>query len=148
MLANGPIMWSSKRQTITARSSTEAEIYATDECVKCLQIIRHLRQDRKLPDADSTIPIYNDNQACVMWSHNNTSKGLRHIQIRENAIRESIQNKHVSISHVEGKINPADIFTKEDRDTNHFLQLRNLLLFEVPLYGSIQAVIPKQSICP
>ena len=93
MLANGPIMWSSKRQTITARSSAEAEIYATDECVKCIQTIRHLRQDLNLPNATTTTPIYNDNQACVMWAHNNTSKGLRHIQIRENAMRESVQNK-------------------------------------------------------
>ena len=31
---SGPLHWSSKRQTLTARSSAEAEIYATDECVK------------------------------------------------------------------------------------------------------------------
>jgi hypothetical protein len=30
----GPIHWMSKRQTVTAGSSAEAEIYATDECVK------------------------------------------------------------------------------------------------------------------
>ncbi len=28
----GPVHWLSKRQTITAGSSAEAEIYATDEC--------------------------------------------------------------------------------------------------------------------
>jgi len=30
----GPIYWLSKRQTVTAGSSAEAEIYATDECIK------------------------------------------------------------------------------------------------------------------
>jgi hypothetical protein len=30
----GPLHWLSKRQTVTAGSSAEAEIYATDECVK------------------------------------------------------------------------------------------------------------------
>jgi hypothetical protein len=30
----GPLHWLSKRQTVTARSSAEAEIYATNECVK------------------------------------------------------------------------------------------------------------------
>jgi hypothetical protein len=32
----GPLHWLSKRQTVTAGSSAEAEIYATDECVKFL----------------------------------------------------------------------------------------------------------------
>ena len=31
---HGPLHWTAKRQTITARSSTEAEIYATDDCCK------------------------------------------------------------------------------------------------------------------
>ena len=135
MLANGPIMWSSKRQNITARSSAEAEIYATDECTKCIQILRHLRSDLSLPSATSTVPIYNDNQACVIWSHSSTSKGLRHIQIKENVVRENVANKTISISHVEGKVNIADIFTKEDKDLNHFLSIRNLLLFDPPTYS-------------
>ena len=32
----GPLHWISKRQSITARSSAESEIYATDECCKAL----------------------------------------------------------------------------------------------------------------
>lgn len=32
----GPLHWLSKRQSVTAGSSAEAEIYATDECVKFL----------------------------------------------------------------------------------------------------------------
>ncbi|MFN9981955.1 MAG: hypothetical protein ACK53Y_18660, partial [bacterium] len=32
----GPLHWISKRQSVTAASSAEAEIYATDECVKFL----------------------------------------------------------------------------------------------------------------
>ena len=38
----GPIHWTSKRQTITARSSAEADIYATDECIKSLQHLSYL----------------------------------------------------------------------------------------------------------
>ena len=136
MLTNGPIMWSSKRQKITARSSAEAEIYATDECTKCIQQLRHLCHDLQFPYTNHPTPIYNDNQACIQWSYNNTSKGLRHIQIKENVIRENIQKKTIDISHVEGKINIADIFTKEDKDHNHFLQMRNTILHITPTYGN------------
>ena len=41
LLFGGPVHWMSKRQTITARSTTEAEIYATDECVKQLLHLHH-----------------------------------------------------------------------------------------------------------
>ena len=36
---NGPIHWASKRQSITARSSAEAEVYAVDECTKYLLLL-------------------------------------------------------------------------------------------------------------
>jgi hypothetical protein len=29
-------------------------------------------------------PLYNDNDACVKWCHNLTTKGNRHIEQREN----------------------------------------------------------------
>jgi hypothetical protein len=34
----GPLHWFSKHQSVTAGSSAEAEIYATDECVKFLRV--------------------------------------------------------------------------------------------------------------
>ena len=136
MLSNGPIMWSSKQQKITARSSAEAEIYATDECTKCIQHLRNLCDDLHLSYSSQPTPIYNDNQACIHWSYNNTSKGLRHLQIRENAVRENIQNKNITISHVEGKINIADIFTKEDKDHTHFINMRNTILHFTPMYSN------------
>eukprot|EP00957_Ditylum_brightwellii_P067438 5118904-Ditylum_brightwellii.AAC.1 len=56
------------------------------------------------------------------------SKGLRHVQIHENAVREANQNNCVVIYHVAGKLNFADIVTKEDTVCAHFLSLRNSLM--------------------
>ena len=50
-----------------------------------------------------------------------TTKGLRYIQIRENSVREAVQNKIVTIKHIDGKINLADLFTKELKDTKYFI---------------------------
>jgi Reverse transcriptase (RNA-dependent DNA polymerase). len=44
----GPLHWVSKRQSITARSSTEAEIYAIDECTKCIQHLSNILRDLHL----------------------------------------------------------------------------------------------------
>jgi hypothetical protein len=57
-----------------------------------------------------------------------TTKGLRHKQIRENAVRESVQNKFIEVKHIAGRLNLADMFTKEDKDTAHFITIRDLVL--------------------
>jgi hypothetical protein len=80
----------SKCQTVIAGSSAEEEIYATNECVKFLlelvQIFEFLVVKAIfMPGINN---IYNDNQAFVNWSKKCTIKGLRHIQMKENHVRE------------------------------------------------------------
>jgi hypothetical protein len=75
-----------------------------------------------------TTVVFNDNSACVNWSKQVTTKGLRHIQMRENMVREQVGKKFVSIQHIGGKVNIADIFTKEMRDTSHFVAPRDLFM--------------------
>jgi hypothetical protein len=72
--------------------------------------------------------IYNDNKACIDWSKSATSKGLRHIQMRENRVRENIASQFVRICHIDGKINLADVLTKEMKDTSHFVEIRDLFI--------------------
>ena len=126
---HGPLHWSAKRQSITARSTAESEIYATDQCVKDILHLSHIIKDLNLTKELLNQPtkIFNDNMACVQWSNNRTNRNIRHIQIRENATRESVQNKTVTVQHVDGKTNPADIFTKEQNDVNNFLALRDII---------------------
>jgi hypothetical protein len=98
----GPLHWLSKCQTVTAGSSVEEEIYATNECVKFLhklvQILDFLGvRDFFMPGITT---IFNDNQACVNWSKRCTTKGLRHIQMRENLVRENVNRNFVTISHI------------------------------------------------
>ena len=54
-----------------------------------------------------------------------TLKAMRHIELRENSVREWVQDKSIKILHVEGKNNVSDIFTKEMRDVTHFCRLRD-----------------------
>ncbi len=70
----GPLHWLSKCQSITANSSAEVEIYATNECMKFLlelvQIFQLLGVKHIfMPDVNI---IYNDNQASVNWSRSCT----------------------------------------------------------------------------
>ena len=50
------------------------------------------------------------------------------MQIRENLIRENVASKFIEIKHCEGKLNIADLFTKEDKDVSHFCTIRDVLV--------------------
>ena len=75
-----------------------------------------------------------------------TTKGLRHMTIRENAIRESVDNKFIKVMHVSGKTNLADMFTKEMKDTNHFINLRNLIVSPHVLNKRATIPLPSSSV--
>ena len=130
----GPVHWQSKRQSITARSSAESEIYAIDECTKAIQHITNILKDLDLFNTftDGPIPIKNDNAAAVQWSYNMTSKGLRHIQMRENAVREQTILGLIQPEHQSGDTNLSDMFTKEDKDDNHYIAERDAILQPPP----------------
>jgi hypothetical protein len=76
-----------------------------------------------IDNASSPTPIYNNNEACVKWCHNMTSKGNCHIELQENIAREWVDKGAITVSHISGKSNPANIFTKEMRDGANFRRL-------------------------
>ena len=129
--SGGPISWKSVRQDKTSLSSCEAEIRATNEASKLTVGLRNLARGMThlgrypISDADSPTDVYNDNEACVKWSHNMTMKQTRHMEMRENAVREWVQDKTLSVHHVKGTCNPSDLFTKEMKDGVHFRKLRD-----------------------
>ena len=87
---------------------------ATDECTKSVQMFRNILDELQMINLLQATAIYNDNQGAVNWSNTSSNKGMRHVNIRENAIREAIHEfKEINISHIPGTCNPSDIFTKE-----------------------------------
>ena len=124
----GPVGWLGERQNRTALSSCEAEIRATNATSKKVVDSRIMCQSmvefgHDIADVTSPTILFNDNYACVRWSYNMTSKAARHIELRENSVREWIQSKLLSVKHVSGKLNPSDIVTKGMRDGMHFRRL-------------------------
>jgi hypothetical protein len=64
---HGPLHWISKCQKVTAASSADAEIYATDECVKFLLELAQIMDFLGVRDLFMTPTniIYNDNNSCI-----------------------------------------------------------------------------------
>jgi hypothetical protein len=124
-----PVFWSSQKENRTSGSSCEAEIKATNGCTKSILWFRHVLSDLNLLQSSSPTPLYNDNQGAVNWSKTTSTKGMRHVNIQENIVRESIHVfKDIAVSHIPGPCNPSDIFTKEFKSDETFRQVRDVLL--------------------
>ncbi len=140
MCSGGPISWKADRQDRTSLSSCEAEIRATNTVSRLTVNTRNMILSLSslgypISDADLATPLYNDNNACVKWCHNMTTTGNRHIKNWENSVREWVPDGYLTVSHVNGKTNIADIFTKEMRDSANFHRLPDALMCRASDYN-------------
>jgi predicted transcriptional regulator len=53
-----------------------------------------------------------------------TTKGLQHLQMQENAVRELVQNGFIETKHCQGKY----MITKEDKDFIHIIEMRDHIM--------------------
>ena len=130
LCTGGPVAWASIRQERTIHSSCEAEVRATDKCTKEVLSIRLRGKDIGLNDDSSSTKVHNDNQGCVDWCKTTMTSGRKHIDLRSNAICESVYLGDISIHHIPGVINCTDIFTKELKDVSHFCLLRDSFMLD------------------
>ena len=49
-----------------------------------------------------------------------TTKGLCHLQMKENVVYKSQQTSFTKVQHIAGRVNTSDILIKEDCNSNHF----------------------------
>ena len=141
---SGPVTWLGDRQQETSLSTCEAEIKATNAASKATVATRNFsagfeRGGVFLGDTDGATKVYNDNEACIKWCHNMTSKSTNHMELWENFTREWVQDKILNVLHVPGAVNISDIFTKEIRDKGLFRRLRDLFMCRLGMFARMAA---------
>ena len=108
----GAVLYQSKAQSITALSSTEAELIAAVTAAKNIKYIRSVMAELGIT-TDEPTPIYEDNQSAIEIINANKPTGRsRHIDIRFFAIQDWKDAKIITMKHIPGVINPADDLTK------------------------------------
>lgn len=111
-LSGGPVSWSSKVQPRVTESSTEAEYlalsHASHEAIYLQQLLGELGQGSFNP-----VTIFGDNQGALALAKNPVFGGrLRHLRLKEHAVREHIKRKEIKVAYIQTKEMIADIFTK------------------------------------
>ena len=133
---NAPIAWGCLKEKRQSLSSCEAEIKSIDACTKTILWLRNILSDI-IQDPLHPTSIFNDNSGAVTWSNGASNKNMRWINMKENHIRENIQDfKTIQVHHIPGKNNPADLFTKEHKSASIFLALRDLFVTKRPSLSS------------
>lgn len=113
LLAGAAISYGSKRQSIVAQSTTEAEYIGLAGITKEINFLQQLQRflEPKMPHY--AVHICEDNQGAIKIADNPiTTAGTKHIQIRFHAIREQIELGNVTVGYISTDLQRADILTK------------------------------------
>ena len=125
-LGSSTISWRSKRQSVVALSSTEAEYVAL--CMASQEAIwlRNLLDNMNFKQEESTV-IYEDNQGAIALAKNpkNHSRA-KHIDVKYHYIRQAVEEKNIKLIYCSTENMIADILTK-GLPKLKFEQLRSLL---------------------
>ena len=117
----------SKKQSITALSSTEAEFVATTEAAKEIIWARLLLYDLGFPQIEPTV-LYEDNQSTIkLIGDESYHAKTKHIDVRFHFIREHCVNGEIRVEYLDTKNMTSDILTKP-LGCGEFLHLRPNLL--------------------
>lgn len=132
------IDWFSRRQSVVALSTAEAEYVAASDSVKELLCLLKLFREVQVQKEPITVNI--DNQsAIVMIQDEGAHKRTKHIDIRFHFIKEMI-NKEICLNYIETNNQLADIFTKS-LPKLQFMYLRGKLNLR-KIGGSVECNFP------
>lgn len=111
LVGDGLLSWASNAQSVVAQSSAEAEYYAAVAAANEVVWFKQLLSDVGYPQ--DTVPIYEDNQACIALSKNpQDHKRTKHIQVKYHVLRDYVINKVINLIYCPTVEQYADIFTK------------------------------------
>jgi hypothetical protein len=110
-LGGGCISWRSTLQKCIAQSTTEAEYVAAAESSK-----EAIWLDRLVTEMGLThdiVDLHCDSQSALHLAVNHVMDSkVKHIDIRYHFIRQAVSDKMIELVKIDGKLNPADAFTK------------------------------------
>ena len=111
MYAGGPISWCSRKQSIVAQLTTEAEYVAAAEC--CMELLEIRALIKQLTGNEVRLNLNVDNQSAIKLIKNGvTNKRSKHIDIKFHLVHDTAKAKILNITYCSIENQIADICTK------------------------------------
>lgn len=125
-LGSGMFSWCSKKQSVVAQSTAEAEFIAATAAANQVLWIRKLLMDLQESQGQST-KILVDNQSAIAIANNSVFHGkTKHFNVKLYFLREAQQEGSISLHYCKTEDQVADIFTKP-LSVGRFEELRSKL---------------------
>ena len=129
MLNGAAISWRSKRQSVHALSSAEAEFIAASSVVQEVIFLRRLLAELGFPQTSFT-PIFADNETCIRWSRGAVggSEHAKHIDLRKHFVHAASDQGILQLLKIDTAVNASDILTKPFVDIPLFQRHRQSMM--------------------
>lgn len=111
-IAGGVVSAKAKRQTTVALSTCESEYVAIAAAAQEVIYLRQLLKDLHEPQEEPTTILCDNNAARELTEKETHQQRTKHIAIRYHFVREAVRRKELVVKRIDGKDNPADLFTK------------------------------------
>ena len=125
LLKGTPILWKTKKQTLVAQSSAEAEFIALAEALKDVLYVKNLVEAWGL-NSKEAINMHVDNKAAIEMGITGNHKRTRHIDIKFKFVTHHVKEGTINLKYVESAENIADMLTKplgRERHEKHISKL-------------------------
>jgi hypothetical protein len=110
-MANGPVIWRTKKQSVVALSTTEAEFISLTMVAREVIWLKNLLKELQLFDA--TVCIFGDNQGSIALAKNPVLHDRsKHFEIKFHFIRDHIKKETFNVEYIRSEEMLADLLTK------------------------------------
>ena len=121
------VTWVAKKTPNVALSSTEAEYVAMAEATRMTSYVSNIIESLDL-HTQKPSNVGTDNKGAMdLGNTNATTRRSKHIDVRHHYVQEQQEQGKIKLFDIDGKKNPADIFTKP-LAAESFNQYRNVFV--------------------
>ena len=112
MMNGAAIDWASKKQSMVALSSTEAEYYSVSQVTQSVLHFKKILADLDAPIA-KPIRIYEDNKSCIAIAYKPKHHGrTKHFDVKAHFIRDHVEKEDIEVIYCPTDLMVADMLTK------------------------------------
>lgn len=125
-IGGGAVQWGSRLQPHVSLSSTESKYTITSKVTCEVMWMHHFFEEIGYDMSWPSLLLLNNKLAIQVAKHPEHQSTMKHIHQAYHWIWDHVDRKLISVSHVPGDLNPADIFTKP-LGLLKFLRFRDML---------------------
>ena len=120
MINNGPVSWTSHKQTSVALSTMEAEYMSLSDVSREAIARIHLYSDLDVTTASSSLLYSDSTLALSLTDESAPYQRSKHIDTRYHYIRDTLEKCEIQVDYVPSEENLGDVFTKAlNVDSHH-----------------------------